>query len=199
MLKRLFDIVFSLLGLLACSPLFALIATLIKLDSRGPVFFKHQRIGKNFKAFHVYKFRTMVNDATQKGPSITAENDPRITAAGKFLRKTKIDELPQLWNILKGDMSFVGPRPEVSKYVKMFSEEYSDILKVKPGITDYATIEFRDEESVLRKYHNPEEGYIKEILPTKIELYKKYLREKSFFTDIKLILLTLMKIVRSKG
>jgi lipopolysaccharide/colanic/teichoic acid biosynthesis glycosyltransferase len=193
-MKRLFDITFSSLGLLLCLPLFGVIALLIKLDSKGPVFFRHERVGKHFVPFHVCKFRTMVTDSVKKGPSITSENDSRITSVGRLLRKTKLDELPQLWNVLKGEMSFVGPRPEVSKYVTMFSEDYNDILKVRPGITDYASIDFRNEEKVLSNYNDPEEGYIKEVLPAKIALYRKYLSEKGFFTDAKLILLTLLKI-----
>ena len=136
----------------------------------------------------------MVDDAERQGASITARGDVRVTKVGNLIRKTKIDELPQLYNVLKGDMSFVGPRPEVSRYVELFKEDYIEILKIKPGITDYATIEFRDEEDVLKKYANPEEGYIKEILPRKIELYKRYISETSFSTDIKLIFKTLLRI-----
>ena len=194
-MKRLVDITLSFLGLLLCLPLFALVALLIKLDSSGPVFFKHPRIGRDFQPFALCKFRTMVTQA-QRGLPITIANDPRITVAGRFLRTTKIDELPQLWNVLKGDMSLVGPRPEVPKYVELFGGEYSDILRVRPGITDYAAIEFRDEESILKKYRDPEEGYIREVLPHKIELYKKYLKEKSLLTDLKLILLTLVAVSR---
>lgn len=135
-------------------------------------------------------------DAPKKGPAITTGGDPRITKVGRFLRKTKIDELPQLINVFKGDMSIVGPRPEVEKYVEMFKYDYQCVLKVKPGITDYATIEFRDEESVLKNYSDPEVGYIKEVLPRKIELYKRYITDKSFFTDMKLIFLTLWKIIK---
>lgn len=137
----------------------------------------------------------MVDDAEKQGASITARGDTRVTKVGDLIRKTKIDELPQLYNVLKGDMSFVGPRPEVSKYVELFREDYIEILKIKPGITDYATIEFRDEEDVLKKYADPEEGYIKEVLPRKIELYKRYISEMSFSTDIKLIFKTLLRIV----
>ena len=153
-------------------------------------------MGVNFKPFLLYKFRSMVADAPQKGLAITTGGDPRITKVGRFLRKTKIDELPQLINVLKGDMSIVGPRPEVAKYVEMFREDYQEILKVKPGITDYATIEFRDEEGVLKKYRDTEDGYIHEVLPLKIQLYKRYLKDKSFLTDMKLIFLTLWKIVK---
>lgn len=138
----------------------------------------------------------MVADAPKKGPTITAGGDPRITKIGRFLRKTKIDELPQLFNVLKGDMSIVGPRPEVERYVEMFRDDYESVLSVKPGITDYATIEFRDEEGVLKKYADAEMGYIKEVLPLKIQLYKRYIRNKGFFTDLKLIFLTFWKIIR---
>lgn len=195
-MKRLFDITTSCIGLLFLLPLFFAIAIFVKLDSPGPVFFKQKRIGKNFKPFLLYKFRSMQIDASKKGPNITAGGDPRITKIGRFLRKTKIDELPQLFNVLKGDMSVVGPRPEVERYVELFRNDYERVLTVKPGITDYATIEFRDEEGVLKKYGDPETGYIKEVLPLKVELYKKYLRDKSLFTDLKLIFLTFWKIIR---
>lgn len=196
MLKRIFDVVSSGIVLILFSPLFLLIAILIKTSDCGPVFFSHTRVGRNFIPFEVYKFRTMVIGASQKGPAITASNDLRITKVGRFLRKTKLDEIPQLFNVLKGDMSIVGPRPEVNKYVEMFLDEYKKILLVKPGITDYATIEFRDEEKILKKYNDTEAGYAKEVMPAKIELYKKYLRDKSFFTDLKLIFLTFWKIIR---
>ncbi|MFO0793698.1 MAG: sugar transferase [Candidatus Brocadiaceae bacterium] len=195
-MKRLFDIAFSIIGLLLLLPLFIVIAIFIKLDSKGPVFFKQKRMGMNFKPFLLYKFRSMVADAPQKGLAITTGGDPRITKVGRLLRKTKIDELPQLINVLKGDMSIVGPRPEVAKYVEMFRKDYQEILKVKPGITDYATVEFRDEEGVLKKYRDTEDGYIHEILPLKIQLYKRYLKDKSFLTDMKLIFSTLWKIIK---
>lgn len=195
-MKRLFDIISSFFSLLILLPLFLLIAILIKLDSAGPVFFIQKRVGKNFKLFSLYKFRTMVVDTSQRGLQITSAGDPRITKIGRFLRKTKIDELPQIINVIKGDMSVVGPRPEVLKYVEMFKDDYKYILKVKPGITDYAAIEFRDEECVLKKFKNPEDGYIKKVLPLKINLYKRYIKERSLFTDMKLIFLTLWKIVR---
>lgn len=195
-MKRVFDLVFSIIGLIVCLPLLLFITILIKLDSKGPVFFIQKRVGKDFKLFSFYKFRTMVVDASQRGLQITSAGDPRITKIGRFLRKTKIDELPQIINVLKGDMSFVGPRPEVSKYVEMFRDDYKNILKVKPGITDYAAIEFRDEERVLKKFKDPEDGYIKEVLPLKINLYKRYLNERSLFTDMKLIFLTLWTIAK---
>jgi lipopolysaccharide/colanic/teichoic acid biosynthesis glycosyltransferase len=195
-MKRLFDLFFSSMGLLVLWPLFLVIAILIKQDSSGPVFFQQKRVGRGFKVFNLYKFRTMAADAPSKGLTVTAGGDSRITPIGAFLRKTKIDELPELINVLKGDMSLVGPRPEVPKYVEMFKGEYKEILKLKPGITDYAAIEFRDEEGILKRYDNPEEGYVKEVLPRKIELYKKYLQERNFLIDIRLIFLTLYRIMR---
>lgn len=188
----------SAAGLFLFLPACLIIAILIKIDTRGPVFFIHQRVGRNFNPLSLYKFRTMIDKAQELGPQITSGSDSRITRVGKLLRKTKLDELPQLWNVFKGDMSFVGPRPEVSKYIEMFRDEYIEILKVKPGLTDFAAIEFGDEEGILKKFNNVEEGYIKEVLPTKIDLYKKYLRERGLLTDIKLIFLTLCKIIRKK-
>jgi len=197
--KRAFDFLVSLIGLIILSPLFGIISILIKIHDKGPIFFKQKRIGQNFKPFYIYKFRTMIINAENKGPLITKEDDPRITALGKFLRKFKIDELPQLINVLKGDMSLVGPRPEVEKYVNFFKKDYKEILKIKPGITDYATIYFKDEELILKKFaknnDNIEEVYLKQILPQKIKFYKKYLQEISFFTDLKLIFLTIWKIL----
>ena len=194
--KRLFDIIASSIVLILLMPLFGIIAILIKLKSPGPVFFAQRRIGRNFRPFILCKFSSMVTHAQKNDINITVEGDPRITKIGKLLRKTKMDELPQLWNVLKGDMSIVGPRPEVEKYVEMFMNEYQEILQVRPGITDYATIEFRNEEDILKKYSYPEEGYIKEILPRKIELYKRYLKDRSLSTDIKLIFLTLWKVIK---
>jgi lipopolysaccharide/colanic/teichoic acid biosynthesis glycosyltransferase len=193
--KRIFDLVFSMIGLIILMPIFFMIAVWIKLDSSSPVFFRQVRIGRFGKPFRIYKFRTMVADAESRGQQITAGEDPRITRVGRFLRRYKLDELPQLLNVFIGDMSIVGPRPEVPRYVEMFHDQYKDVLTVKPGITDYAAIEFRDEESVLKQYANPEDGYIKEVLPKKIDLYKKYLVERSLKTDIKVILLTLKKIM----
>ena len=191
MTKRLFDVIFSLAGIVLLSPVLLLVALLVKLDSKGPVFFRQERIGQGFEPFIIVKFRTMVTDACRKGPLVTSGGDRRITKIGKFLRRTKIDELPQLLNVLKGDMSLVGPRPEVAKYVEIFSDDFREVLKVRPGITDFAALEYSDEEEILKKYADPEEGYIREILPAKIELYKKYLRERGLLTDIKLIVLTL--------
>lgn len=192
--KRIFDIIMSFLGLTFLLPIMLVIAILIKLDSKGKVFFKQQRVTKNGKLFKIFKYRTMVTKADNTS-QITIGNDSRITKVGEVLRKYKLDEIPQLLNVLLGDMSLVGPRPEVSEYVKLYTEEQKEILKVRAGITDYASIEFSDESELLGKTQNPEEFYIKEIMPKKIVLNKKYLDEISVFTDIKIILMTLKKIL----
>ncbi len=194
-LKRVFDFIASLLGLIVLSPLFLVVAILIKLDDGGSVFFRQTRVGQYGKPFKIYKFRTMVENAEKLGAQVTKGDDPRITRVGRFLRKYKLDELPQLINVLKGEMSLVGPRPEVPKFVKLFEEDYKEILQVKPGITDYASLEFKDESELLKGAENPEEVYI-EILPKKIEYYKRYLKEISFTTDLKLIFKTIWGIVR---
>lgn len=193
-MKRLFDIVFSLIGLLLLSPIFAVIAVLIKLDTSGPVFFAQKRIGRNLKPFNLYKFRTMVHDAPKKGPAITAGDAPRITRVGKFLRRTKIDELLQLWNVLKGDMSLVGPRPEVRRYVSKYRKEYKEILKIRPGITDIASLTYNNEEAILKDKKDPEEYYIYVLLPEKIKLAMEYVRKASLLYDLKLILLTIFRL-----
>ena len=172
------------------------IAIVIKLDSPGPVFFRQERVGQFGRPFRIYKFRTMVTDAERLGAQVTTGDDPRITGLGRFLRKYKIDELPQLINVIIGDMSLVGPRPEVPRYVEAFHEDYKDILTVKPGITDFASLEYKDENELLKSAENPEEQYLKEILPAKIAFYRKYLREQSIATDIKLIFKTLWGIMR---
>ena len=194
-LKRVFDTIVSLIGLTLLLPFFLIIAIIIKTDSSGPVFFRQVRVGKNGKEFKIFKFRTMVQDAEKKGMQITVGKDNRITKSGHFLRKTKLDELPQLINILTENMSFVGPRPEIPKYVAMYDENQKDILMLKPGITDLASIEYRDENTLLAKSDNPEETYIKEILPRKIELNIKYIKNMSIIHDIELILRTLWKII----
>src|SRR2546428_688896 len=148
-MKRAFDIVVSVVGLILLGPLLLLIGMLIKLDSPGPVFFRQERIGKGFRPFLIYKLRTMVQNAPQTGAPITSGNDPRITAVGRFLRKTKIDELPQLINVLNGDMSLVGPRPEIRQYVDAYRQDYEEILTVRPGITDLASLKYRDEAILL--------------------------------------------------
>jgi len=189
--KRIFDIIASLFGLILLTPFLIIIIVWIKLSSKGPVFYVQKRVGVGFREFDMYKFRSMVVDAEKKGPSITSGDDPRITKIGKILRKTKIDELPQLFNVLKGDMSLVGPRPEVMKFVSQKKEEYKKVLSVKPGITDNAAIVYRDEEKIMEQFEDKEKGYIQEVLPKKIELYFQYIDNISFVNDIKLILQTL--------
>jgi lipopolysaccharide/colanic/teichoic acid biosynthesis glycosyltransferase len=196
-MKRFFDIFFSLFGLVLLLPLFVLIAILIKMDSSGPVFFRQERIGRGFKPFSIYKFRTMVKDGDRKGLQITVGGDDRVTRVGKILRRRKLDELPQLINVLKGEMSFVGPRPEVKMYVDLFRGEYKDILKVKPGITDNSSITFSQEEEVLKDQIDPEGYYRNAVLPEKIKLARKYIESASFSYDFGLILKTVYKIVSS--
>lgn len=172
-----------------------IIAILIKLDSKGPVFFKQVRVTKNGREFKIFKYRTM-RVGSDKYSQITVGKDSRITKVGDFLRKYKLDEIPQLINVLIGDMSLVGPRPEVPKYVALYTEEQREILKVRAGITDYASIEFSNENDILANEVDPEKAYIEKIMPRKIELNKKYLSEISVMTDIKIILLTIKKILK---
>jgi lipopolysaccharide/colanic/teichoic acid biosynthesis glycosyltransferase len=197
MIKRLFDLMSALVGLIVVSPLFLVIPILIKLDSEGPVFFKQWRTGKDRKAFRIYKFRTMVQNPDRMGAQITAANDPRITRVGKFLRRYAIDELPTLINVLKGDMSIVGPRPEVPKYLPYYAGKYQEILSVRPGLTDLGTIAFRDESRYLNKL-NHEEIYGREILPQKLELYLTYVHERSFLFDLRIIFTTLALILKQR-
>ncbi|RAP78632.1 sugar transferase [Paenibacillus montanisoli] len=195
-IKRVFDFIVSIIGLIILLPFFLIISLIIKLDSKGPVFFKQIRVGKDGKEFKILKFRTMVQDAEKKGMQITVGKDIRITKSGHVLRKTKIDELPQLINVLIGDMSFVGPRPEVPKYVKLYDVNQRNILKVRPGITDYASIEYKNESDILALSDDPETAYIKTIMVEKLSLNLKYLSNMSLFTDAKLIFLTIFKIIR---
>jgi len=196
MMKRLFDIIFSFVGLVALSPLFVVVALLVKIDSKGPVFFRHTRMGRDFIPFHVYKFRTMVDGAEQRGSSVTAGSDERITRFGRLLRKTKVDELPQLLNVLKGEMSLVGPRPEVREYVELYEPEYRRLLSVRPGITDPASLRYAEEQGVLARSPNWEEEYRKRILPDKIRLSLEYVDNHSVITDFSLIVKTVMKAAR---
>lgn len=195
-LKRCFDITASALGLLFLMIPFLIIAIIIKATSKGPVFFRQVRVGKDGKEFRIYKFRTMVVDAEKKGMQITVGADSRITGIGKFLRKTKVDELPQLINVLKGQMSFVGPRPEVPRYVALYDDYQRNILRIKPGITELASIVYRDENEVLAKSENPEETYINEIMPKKIALNIEYMQKLGFWYDIKLIFMTFVAILK---
>jgi len=190
--KRIFDVVLATFGLMVLSPFLLVIAVWIKFSSKGPLFYTQKRVGLNFKEFDIYKFRSMVVNV--QGPSVTSADDPRITKVGKFLRRSKIDELPQLLNVIKGDMSLVGPRPEVMKFVQIKRDEYKKVLRVRPGITDNAAIAFRDEESILKQYEDKEKAYIDIVLPQKIELYYGYVESVSSINDIKLILQTLKVI-----
>ena len=195
MSKRIFDIVISFAGLLILFPFILIIALLIKIDSKGPVFFKQVRVTKNGREFKIFKYRTM-RVGSDKYSQITVGKDERITKIGSFLRKYKLDEIPQLINVLIGDMSLVGPRPEVPKYVALYTDEQKEILKVRAGITDYASIEFSNENDLLALEEDPEKAYIEKVMPKKIELNKKYLSEISILTDIKIILLTIKKILK---
>ncbi len=195
MLKRLFDTVFSFIGLVVFLPLMATIVILIRKEDGGPIFYRGIRIGRYGKLFKIFKFRTMVVNAEKLGGPSTADDDPRITKIGKFLRKYKLDELPQLINVLKGEMSFVGPRPEVQHYVDMFTEEEKAILNVCPGITDWASLWNPDEGAILKGSKDPEKAYMEKIRPEKLKLQLKYVREGSFRVDLKIILLTLKTIM----
>lgn len=196
MLKRVFDFVTAAFGLLLLSPIFLLSAIAVKIGSSGSVFFHQERMGRGMKPFFILKFRTMVQDAPKHGGQITFGDDPRITSVGRFLRKTKLDELPQLLNVLRGDMSLVGPRPEVPKYVAMFRDDYAEILRARPGITDLASIKYSDESTILGQAADPEKEYIERILPEKIRLAKEYVRRSSFCLDIALIATTLLTLCR---
>ncbi len=177
------------------SPIFFLIAIIIRLDSKGPVFYRGKRVGRFGKSFRIYKFRTMVVGADKLGGPSTSNDDPRITRIGKFLRKYKLDELPQIINVLKGEMSLVGPRPEVQRYVDMFTEGEKSILNVRPGITDWASLWNPDEGAILAGSSDIEKTYMEKIRPEKIRLQLKYVKERSFWADIKIICLTLKTIV----
>ncbi len=194
-MKRLVDIVLSLMGLLILSPVFAVAAVMIKNDSKGPVFFRQERIGRNFKPFIIYKFRTMTEGAEKEGALITVGGDARITRIGRTLRRCKIDELPQLLNVLKGDMSLVGPRPEVREYVELFRPEYAKLLKVRPGITDPASLRYSEEECFLASAADWREHYTGRILPEKINLSMRYVEHHGLLTDFRLIWQTIFKIV----
>ena len=193
--KRVLDIFFASLALVSIFPFLLFIAYIIKKNNKGPVFFKQKRIGQHFKPFNIYKFRTMVVNADKMGALITHAQDSRITKVGAFLRRYKLDELPQLFNVIKGDMSIVGPRPEVEKYCCLFKNDYKEILLVKPGITDPATLFYSKEEEILALEPNKEDAYIKKVLPEKIKMSRGYVKDLSFFYDVKLIFKTLKKIV----
>jgi len=192
-LKRAFDVAAAGAGLVVLSPVMLVIAVALKLLDPGPVLFRQTRAGLRAKPFEILKFRTM--RAGGGGALLTAGGDSRVTPLGRLLRRTKLDELPQLINVLRGDMSVVGPRPEVPRYVALFKEDYELILSVRPGITDYASIKYRDEEAVLAEYQDPEVGYVTKVLPDKIALYRRYIDEVGFATDLRIILATAAKLV----
>lgn len=198
--KRLFDLLLSLTGLALLSPLFLLIAVLVRRDSPGPVFFRQTRVGRREEPFRIHKFRTMATESPAGGLQLTVGADPRITATGRWLRRYKLDELPQLIDVLQGTMSLVGPRPEVPQYVAHYPQELKDIvLSVRPGITDNASIEFRDENDILAKSDNPEQDYIEKILPVKLEYYRRYVAGRSLPGDIAIILRTFKAIFQRPG
>lgn len=189
--KRIFDFCCASAGLLMLSPLFAVLAAAIALSDRGPVIFRQQRVGQHARLFWILKFRTMVVNADKLGLSVTRDGDPRITRLGRLLRKTKLDELPQLWNVVRGDMSLVGPRPEVPRFVALYTETQREILRLKPGITDLATLEFSHEEDLLRSASDVERYYIDHCLPRKLELNRLYARDATLWSDTVLIVKTL--------
>jgi len=195
--KRFFDFCIAVAGLVILLPLFLFISVWIVLDSKGPVFFRQVRVGKYGNDFVLYKFRTMYRQAEKKGLLTVGSGDSRITRAGYYLRKYKLDELPQLLNVLIGNMSMVGPRPEVRKYVNLYSEEQKEVLLVKPGITDEASIVYRNENDILSQCENPEETYVKTIMPHKIVLTMKYIRQPSFANYIRITFRTLRQIVKN--
>ena len=194
MIKRVFDIVFSVFGIAVLIPFFLIIGLAILIDSRGGILFRQRRVGKNNKDFFILKYRTMAVNSDKGGLLTVGARDKRITRVGYFLRKYKLDELPQLFNVLKGEMSFVGPRPEVRQYVDMYNAEQREVLTVKPGITDYASIEYSNENEILAKSQNPEQTYINEIMPHKLKLNLKYINEQGFGTDVKIIVRTIAKV-----
>ncbi len=195
--KRTFDLLLTIPGLILLAPVMLSIAIWVKLDSKGPMFFKQKRVGYKERPFWVYKFRTMVPDAEKKGLQLTTAEDSRVTRSGRFLRKYKLDELPQLINVLKGEMSLVGPRPEVPRYVEFYPASIRDVVfSTPPGITDLASIEFKDENTLLKEATNPEETYIKQILPIKLNYYVQYVQNRSIKGDLRIIIKTITSLLR---
>lgn len=190
--KRIVDITLALVGLTVCLPIFIVISVCIKLDDGGPVFFMQERVGRGGKLFNIVKFRTMRLNADRVGPAITIGADPRITRVGSWLRKTKLDELPQLWNVLVGQMSFVGPRPEVPQYVRYYNSEQRKVLNLVPGITDPASIKYRNESEILAQSQDPIRTYVEQIMPDKIKINLQYARTATVWTDLKLIVVTVL-------
>ena len=198
MLKRLFDLLLSSVGLILLSPVILVLAFLIKLHDRGPVFYRGERVGRGGTIFRIYKFRSMVVNAEKTGVSSTTKEDPRVTPIGRFLRKTKLDELPQLLNVFSGQMSIVGPRPEVKKFTDLYDDKEKVLLELRPGITDYASLWDINEAEVLAGSSDPDKDYMEKIRPEKIRLQLKYWRERSLWTDIKIVLLTIRKMLTGR-
>ncbi len=196
MLKRVLDLVMAACGLLVSSPVLAALALAVRLEDRGPVLYRGTRAGRNGRPFRMLKLRSMVTDAERLGGPSTSGDDPRLTRAGAFMRRYKLDELPQLWNVLVGEMSFVGPRPEVLSEVAEYDEEQREVLELRPGITDWASIWNSDEGAILAGTEDPHKVYKERIQPTKLALQLKYHREASLWTDLKIIVYTLVKLVR---
>lgn len=193
-MKRTFDFFAALFGLIVLLPFFLVIAIFIKVSDGGPVFYRQTRIGKNLIPFKLLKFRTMRVNADKMGQITVGKKDPRVTTIGHWLRTLKFDEFPQLINILKGEMSVVGPRPEVPEYVNMYTEEQRNVLSVKPGLTDYASILYANESEILGNAKDPQKTYIEEVMPHKLKLNQQYIQEQGFLTDVKIIFLTIKKI-----
>lgn len=194
--KRILDILITSIGIILFFPVIIAISLIILISSGYPIFFLQERVGQDWKIFKIIKFRTMVKNADKMGIGISSHDDSRVTNIGKFLRKFKIDEIPQIFNVLLGDMSLVGPRPELLKYAEYYNDDYSQILKIKPGITDYASLEFSNESELLKDPDDSEKVYINKILPDKIKLYKKYLKEANLITDIRIIFSTFKVLFR---
>lgn len=195
MLKRTFDVVASGLGLIVLSPLFVVLAVWIKADSRGPIFYRQVRVGRHNRDFRLYKFRSMRPDSDKKGLITVGGHDPRVTRSGYYIRKYKLDELPQLINVFLGDMSLVGPRPEVRKYVDMYTPEQMRVLDVRPGITSLASIRYRNENDILAKASDPDRAYVTQVMPDKIAIDLEYVPKASLLTDIRLIFMTFKEII----
>ena len=193
---RFFDVIFSLLGIIILSPIFIILYIAISLESKGGGFYKQKRVGKNGKDFFVFKFRSMRTGADKNGLITVGGRDPRITKTGYFIRKYKLDELPQLFNVLKGDMSLVGPRPEVRKYVDLYNDDQRKVLSVRPGVTDYASIEYVDENEILGNTDDPDRAYVEIIMPDKIGFNMKYINNQSVSEYFKIIFLTFWSIIR---
>ncbi len=196
MIKRLFDIFFSGLGLIILSPILLVVAAIIKFYDWGPIFYRGERTGLHGKIFRIFKFRTMIVDAEKTGVSSTSKEDPRVTPIGRFLRKTKFDEITQLINVLKGEMSFVGPRPEVKKFTDLYTDKEKVLLNIKPGMTDYASLWDINEAETLKGSTDPDKDYFEKIRPEKIRLQLKYVKEMSLWTDIKIIFKTLFEMIK---